>query len=441
MLVSNNVAGSIIGRAGQTISELQNESSTRIKLSQSGDYYPSTQDRVCLVQGEPSNIKTAFRLLLERMYMLQESSHLPTWNTSASAPSTTGSFDFVVRLLVPMSCCGMIIGKSGSNIKFMEETAGVTSIRLSPKEAMNLTTERVVTITGQNMEVCLQCVYMVIDGMTSHPDISRYTNMTTSYAAVMANYEAQSQAAQQQQEAMLRQPSWTAEQQYNIAVPRLTRRIESSPELHGGMPSPGVPTANLNPRATDDFEALLHPSSFPPQPSLQPISLQAPSPHSPIQPPISPQGGRPLFLSRPNDRQDHAAFAHSASAPNLLAFHHHPPPPTHISHTNLEYIPPAMIAEGCFNKQILIPDSMIGSILGRGGRTLTEIQGLSGTSIRISQRGEYMPGTRSRIVTIRGPNAQAVWHAECLIQQRMVLPPTAAAQRIYLRIMRWNVFN
>jgi hypothetical protein len=70
---------------------------------------------------------------------------------------------------------------------------------------------------------------------------------------------------------------------------------------------------------------------------------------------------------------------------------------------------------------------MIGSILGRGGRTLNELQMMSGTRIRISQRGEYMPGTRSRIVGIRGPTAQAVWDVQYMIGQRMVLPPTATA--------------
>ena len=85
-----------------------------------------------------------------------------------------------------------------------------------------------------------------------------------------------------------------------------------------------------------------------------------------------------------------------------------------------------MIAPGCFTAQILIPDSMIGSILGRGGRTLNELQLLSATRIRISQRGEYMPGTRSRIVTIRGSTDQAVWQAQFLMSQRIVLPPTAA---------------
>ncbi len=45
-----------------------------------------------------------------------------------------------------------------------------------------------------------------------------------------------------------------------------------------------------------------------------------------------------------------------------------------------------------------IPDNLIGSILGRGGRTLTELQALSDTRIRITQRGEYLPGTKSRVV-------------------------------------------
>jgi len=104
-----------------------------------------------------------------------------------------------------------------------------------------------------------------------------------------------------------------------------------------------------------------------------------------------------------------------------------PPPlaPTNYGSTAFAPQTPLMIAPGCFNAQILIPDSMIGSVLGRGGQTLTELQMLSGTRIRISQRGEYMPGTRSRIVTIRGPTAQAVWQAQYMISQRIVLPPTA----------------
>lgn len=143
-----------------------------------------------------------------------------------------------------------------------------------------------------------------------------------------------------------------------------------------------------------------------------------------------------------------STVSHSASAPNLLAAQfgqslhispspehttHHSQQPHHISptHTSEYDIPalvpqtPILIAPGCFTAQVLVPDSMIGSILGRGGRTLNELQMMSGTRIRISQRGEYMPGTRSRIVAIRGPTAQAVWDVQHMISQRMVLPPTA----------------
>merc|ERR1712232_74167 len=63
--------------------------------------------------------------------------------------------------------------------------------------------------------------------------------------------------------------------------------------------------------------------------------------------------------------------------PGPSSFAHQIPQPTHI--------PPGFAA------QITIADNLIGSILGRGGRTLNELQVLSNTRIRISQRGEYVP--------------------------------------------------
>lgn len=109
---------------------------------------------------------------------------------------------------------------------------------------------------------------------------------------------------------------------------------------------------------------------------------------------------------------------------NSIDYHRQSSTPTL---TNLVPQTPTMIGPGCFTAQLLIPDSMIGSILGRGGRTLNELQMISGTRIRISQRGDYVPNTPRdlRIVTIRGPTSQAVWQAQYVISQRIVLPSTA----------------
>ena len=163
MLVSNNVAGSIIGRSGQSISELQAQSSSRIKLSQAGDFYPGTSDRVCLIQGDQAQVKAAISLIIKRINELQkqaeqrvqEQSHRheeggeeEEQDQDHGAPSTSNDEkedadaedeslslpSFIVRVLVPTPACGMIIGRGGSNIKNMAELSGVSSIRLSPKE-------------------------------------------------------------------------------------------------------------------------------------------------------------------------------------------------------------------------------------------------------------------------------------------------------------------
>lgn len=67
---------------------------------------------------------------------------------------------------------------------------------------------------------------------------------------------------------------------------------------------------------------------------------------------------------------------------------------------------------------IQIPDELVGSLMGRNGQSLTEIRSNSAAKINISQRGELVPGTRDRLITIRG-NMKAVHTAHGLIIQRL----------------------
>jgi len=52
--------------------------------------------------------------------------------------------------------------------------------------------------------------------------------------------------------------------------------------------------------------------------------------------------------------------------------------------------------------QVSLPDDLVGLMLGRGGENLAQIQSQTHTKISVSRRGEYVEGTRDRIVTIAG---------------------------------------
>ncbi|KAL7578975.1 hypothetical protein ACA910_019022 [Epithemia clementina (nom. ined.)] len=631
LLVSNNVAGSIIGRQGQTISELQTRSLTRIKLSQSGDYFPGTHDRVCLVQGEPSNIKTALRMLLERMHLLQEqetsaqqvssgstTAGIATSNTwqgvgggnvsndnggsfnesfgavvssSVTVAPSSSSPSFVVRLLVPSSSCGMIIGKAGSNIKYLEESTGVVSVRLSPKDQHPLSaagvmvpspdtigfpgqlppnllapsptgmiggaaaSERALTITGPTLESCLQCTFMVFEGMISHPDVSRYLNMTTSYArktrpstsaptaptqmhgtpltpapttndmlaassvisggigfadppAVMfpqhhnasslmhPSVISPSASAGTLHDPLHQTPQYLPQHQPHVrhyASPQQHTKLGGSSQK-GGVVSRGgggnnsdssqspqtsksvSPKRNLSLSEIGEGDGHQHPeiASYEYKhfsandTALSPAEMAFPPPLLPANFPLPPvnMNDRPLPYSFPGavganmedpDGMLHSGrMSHSSSSPDLFTSQLDPQPihytPAHESsnesssqsksssaatpapsvatsanHSYLVPVAPTCLGPSAFQAQMAVPDSMVGSILGRAGRTLNELQLMSGTRIWISQRGEFIPGTRNRIVTVRGPTAQSVWQTQMFIGQRIVLPPTAAA--------------
>ena len=67
---------------------------------------------------------------------------------------------------------------------------------------------------------------------------------------------------------------------------------------------------------------------------------------------------------------------------------------------------------------IAVPDMLVGAIVGRGGATISELQRVSGARIKISQKGDFVPGTTNRTVTITGA-PQATQAAQYLISQKV----------------------
>lgn len=85
--------------------------------------------------------------------------------------------------------------------------------------------------------------------------------------------------------------------------------------------------------------------------------------------------------------------------------------------------------------EVEVGENIVGAILGSGGKTLVEIQHLSGANIQISKKGIFAPGTRNRVVTITGtPNA--VGMAQYLIEQRISEEEAKRARQNMVPVVR-----
>lgn len=67
---------------------------------------------------------------------------------------------------------------------------------------------------------------------------------------------------------------------------------------------------------------------------------------------------------------------------------------------------------------VAVPDEHIGAVLGKGGRTISEIQVVSGVRIKVSDRNDFVEGTRNRKVILTG-SAEGVQIAQYLLAQKL----------------------
>ncbi len=79
---------------------------------------------------------------------------------------------------------------------------------------------------------------------------------------------------------------------------------------------------------------------------------------------------------------------------------------------------------GRLDLTVPVADSRIGAIIGKKGDVINKIKFVCDVQIRVSNREDFVPGTRDRKVTISG-TADAVRQAKGTIQRMLRAPPPA----------------
>ena len=138
-------------------------------MSKANDFYPGTNERVCLVTGDKEavtevtiftirlNCRKYFVLPQVMGFLTEKVKEKPDPNSKTAIDfdsKVTAERDKQIKVIVPNSTAGMIIGKGGSYIKHLKETSG-SFIQLSQKAKDNTLPERVVTIIGDGRFVAI----------------------------------------------------------------------------------------------------------------------------------------------------------------------------------------------------------------------------------------------------------------------------------------------
>uniref|UniRef100_A0A8D0G9U0 NOVA alternative splicing regulator 2 n=1 Tax=Sphenodon punctatus TaxID=8508 RepID=A0A8D0G9U0_SPHPU len=334
VLIPSYAAGSIIGKGGQTIVQLQKETGATIKLSKSKDFYPGTTERVCLVQGTAEALNAVHNFIAEKVREIPQSVVKPE-AVNILQPQTTMNPDRANLNRGSGTWGGCRICRSPSI-----ETAGQTRLRWEAARLWGPNSAREEPVMGSPPPVdiivqkiqedpqsssCLNISYANITGpvANSNPTGSPYANSTDVLPAAAAAATAS-----------------------GLDLLAISTALNTLASYGYNTNSLGL---GLNSAAASGVLAAVA------------------------------AGANPA----------------AAAAANLLA----------------SYNAKDMV-------EIAVPENLVGAILGKGGKTLVEYQELTGARIQISKKGEFIPGTRNRKVTITGTPA-ATQAAQYLISQRV----------------------
>lgn len=174
LLIGNAAAGSVIGRSGSAIGEFQKLSRARIQLSRAAEFVPCTGDRVLLVSGRLRNVLIALDAILAKL-VREKASQVDAVNPMVSnldEPAPT----LLVRLLVPGTLCGIVIGAKGSAVRSIMDHSGAR-VRIDDEDLVcSKVVFKAVQVTG-TQHCALQALAMLLMRLQEEPRYARYQEL------------------------------------------------------------------------------------------------------------------------------------------------------------------------------------------------------------------------------------------------------------------------
>lgn len=406
ILVPSYAAGAIIGKGGETIAQIQKDTNTKIKMSKANDFYPGTSDRVCLISGLPDAIMTILKFIMQKMRERPEG----------------GSKDFKIdqerekqmKVLIPNSTAGMIIGKGGNYVKLLQEQSSAY-VQLSQK-AKELQ-ERCITVSG-SLEANEKALQMILEKIVEDPlsgscsNIS-YADVNGPVASVNPTGSPYASTSFISQSSSLNSVGHGS---LNANFGGGNQGGLSNNSMLGNAGSGGLNfSLNFNPPALnrsmttatlqliEHMKILIRSLGYSDLASNEISEAMATLAKYGIlglglgtQPALDNYGGSSWQDGYGSNRGDYMR-------PNS-------PGQYNASYTG---------SEGESKKvDVEVPEVIVGAILGPGGRSLNDIINRSGANVQISKKGSFAPGTRNRVVTITG-NPNAIAYAQVLIDRKI----------------------
>ncbi|XP_066859573.1 poly(rC)-binding protein 4 isoform X2 [Anser cygnoides] len=145
MLMHGKEIGSIIGKKGETVKRIREQSSARITISEG-----SCPERITTITGSTDAV---FRAVSMIAFKLEED-----LGAGSAEGAAAGRAPVTLRLVIPASQCGSLIGKAGAKIREIRESTGA-QVQVAGDLLPN-STERAVTVSGVP-DTIIQCVRQI----------------------------------------------------------------------------------------------------------------------------------------------------------------------------------------------------------------------------------------------------------------------------------------
>ncbi|EER18305.1 conserved hypothetical protein [Perkinsus marinus ATCC 50983] len=150
-----------------------------VHVSSGGSYFPGTTERIMVLSGRPANVRAALQEVVGKFEICNQIAQTQTTSFgTAKVPSRPGSSPTVLRLVVPNSSVGTLMGKQGKEIKRLALICSV-NIKISPR--LDGVLERIVNITGAASQ-CTLAGCLITESIRGNLHVSEHAN-TLAYTA------------------------------------------------------------------------------------------------------------------------------------------------------------------------------------------------------------------------------------------------------------------